>query len=99
LSIGGIRKTFLTISLFLQGDRNKVFNTEIPFNGSGRVPLFRSFPFTCAIKPRYSLAPAMDHEMINDETRDAACLSKMTHGRYSCVRPGVACFSRKEGKA
>ncbi|KYN11718.1 hypothetical protein ALC57_16117 [Trachymyrmex cornetzi] len=34
-------------------------------------------------KPRYSLAPAVNHEMINDETKDAACLTSETiHGRY-----------------
>lgn len=33
--------------------------------------------------------------MINDETRDAACLtSETTYGRYPRARPGVACFPR-----
>lgn len=79
----GSEKPFLTISLFLQGDQNEVLIYLA--NGAGQDVLYYLGIFPLYARPNLvtSLAPAVNHEMINDETKDAACLTSETiHGRY-----------------
>ena len=82
LSRKGIQETFSNDFIIFARWPKWSFNIA---NGTNQDVLYYSGIFLLrATKPRYSLAPAVNHEMINDETKDAACLTSETiHGCYS----------------